>query len=396
MTPPSDGCPDAGQLVASALVTGPADYLARCAGWRHQGALVTIEHRRFGSFTAVLSHSLVDQIARDDRRFSHGPRSMLTEPAGAPPAGAPRSLIDTDGAEHRMLRALVAEPFTPAAVRRLGEPVAELARRAVAEAVRAGRPVDLVAELAMPYALRGLLLALGLPAAETERIDRLVTEPLERDGRVKLGYLGRLLAELAAAPGRPPLAGLLAAEGAVGRPQQVMLLLTLLTAGYETTAAAAASGLRHLMDRPELLTRLATASPEEAAGLLARITEEILRTATPVTGFVRTANADVDLAGVRVPAGRRLWLCFPSANADEAAFADPDVFDPDRPAVRHLAFGAGAHHCLGAGLARLQLAELVRAVADAGIRPVPAGPPRYHQHHFLRRYTELPARLRAG
>ncbi|HST48281.1 cytochrome P450 [Jatrophihabitans sp.] len=396
MSRPTDGCPDAGQLVASGVHPGPADYLARCADWRARAPLAAIEHRQFGSFAAVLSHSLVDQVARDDRRFSHGPRSMLQEPAGPLPAGAPRSLIDVDGAEHRMLRALVAEPFSPAAVRGLRGPVAELARYAVARAVRAGRPVDLVAELAMPYALRGLMLALGLPAAETGWINRLTTEPFSRDGRAKLGYLDRLLQQLAGAPGRAPLSALLAAERTVGRAQQVMLLLTLLTAGHETTGAAAASGLRCLMDRPELLTRLATAAPDEADGLLARITEEILRTATPITGFVRTAAVDAELAGLPVPAGQRLWLCFPAANADGGAFPDPDAFDPDRPAVRHLGFGAGSHHCLGAGLARMQLSELVRAVAGAAVRLVPAGPPRYYQHHFLRRYTELPALLRAG
>lgn len=399
-TPPGHPA-DAGTLVASVAGADPAGYLALCAGWRDRGALVPVEHHRYGTFTAVLGYHLVDQIARDDRRFHHGPHSMLEAPADPLPASAPRSLIDADGAEHRQLRALVAEPFTATAVRRLRGPIGSLARRLVDRALAAHRPIDLVEDLAMPYALRALMLALGLPAAEAERVNRLTTEPFSRQTRAKLGYLDGLLGQLAAAPGPAPLAGLLSAqdtERPVSRAQQVMLLLTVLTAGHETTGAAVASGLRSLMHQPALLARLAVpaGAPDDPHGLPHRVAEEIVRTASPITGFVRTAAVDAELAGVRVRTGQRLWLCFPAANHDPSAFADPGSFDPGRPATRQLAFGGGSHHCLGAALARLEIAELVRAVAEAGVRLTPAGPSRFYQHHFLRRYTHLPVLIEPG
>jgi cytochrome P450 len=294
----------------------------------------------------------------------------------------------------------VAAPFQQAAVRRLREPISSLARQVVERAL--GRPVEAVDEIAMPYALRSLMIALGLPADEAAGIHWLTTEPFSRQTAAKLGYLDQLLRRLATSPDGSPLAGLLAGgHRPVERPQQALLLLTLLTAGYETTAAAAASGLRSLIEEPRLLARLAEPAgrPEPGAGpddLLGRVSEEILRTSSPITGLVRTVAADVEVAGVRLAAGQRLWLCFPAANSDGAAFVDPNRFDPDRPPGRQLSFGAGRHHCLGAGLARVEIEELVRALAQAGVRLRAAGQNRFYQHPFLRRYTHLPVLLDAG
>lgn len=380
---------DATELVAAGPAAGPADYLATCAAWRARGPLVQVDHPRFGLLTIVLGHSEVDEVARDDRRFAHAPWAMLQEPLPPPPQGWPLSLVDVDGPRHTMLRGLVAAPFARPALERLRGRLADLAGQLVAEAQRPDRQVDLVAELAMPYALRGILLALGIPGSEAAMVARITTEPLHWDARAKLGYLDALLKRLAAADD-PPLAGLLAADTSVGRSQQLMLLLSVLTAGYETAGATFAAGLHELMARPGLL-----GWPHESASCrdayLAALAEELVRTATPLTGLVRTATTDTELAGAPVPAARRLWLCFPSADADETVFPAPELVHPQRPRARHLAFGGGRHHCLGAGLARLQLIELLR-VLGAGPLPVPVGQPRYYQHHFLRRYIALPAR----
>jgi cytochrome P450 len=370
--------------------TDQREYLARCAGWRSQGPLVPVNHPEFGALHAVLDHRLVFRIARADRLFRHGPRSILQAPADPPPASAPRSLIDSDGAEHRALRALVAGPFQPAAVRGLREPIRKLARQSVERALQADGPVEAVDQLAMPYALASLMTALGLPAAEAG-VHWLTTEPFSRQTAAKLRHLDQLLSLLAASPSGAPLASLLTGGDGRGvdRPQQALLLLSLLTAGYETTAAAVASGLRSLIDQPQVLARLADAASPDAE-LLGRVTEEILRTASPITGLVRTVAAEVEVAGLRLAAGQRLWLCFAAANSDGEVFADPSRFDADRAPGRHISFGAGSHHCLGAGLARLQLEELVGALAEAGVRLQAAGQSRFYQHSFLRRYTRLP------
>jgi cytochrome P450 len=154
------------------------------------------------------------------------------------------------------------------------------------------------------------------------------------------------------------------ADGAIdGEPlgdmETLSYYLILAAAGHDTTSMTMAAGVDALVRNPDQLARL-KAEPD----LVPNAVEEMLRWATPVKQFTRTANADYTLRDVTIKAGERVLLSFQSANRDEDVFPDPFRFDVGRPnAARHLALGAGPHFCLGAPLARMQLVAFFSRLA---------------------------------
>ena len=162
------------------------------------------------------------------------------------------------------------------------------------------------------------------------------------------------------------------------------------TAGHDTTSSATAGGLLALTENPAELDKL-RANP---SARLASAVDEMFRWVSPVRHFVRTASADCAVGGVDIAAGESCALWYPSANRDEAVFDAPFSFRVDRPEVRHLAFGYGAHVCLGQHLARMEMTaffkELLRRVEHLEL----AGQPRYSQSLFVGGLKSLPIRYR--
>jgi cytochrome P450 len=137
-----------------------------------------------------------------------------------------------------------------------------------------------------------------------------------------------------------------------------MFFVILAIAGSETTRNALSQGLMALLDHPDQLAEL-----RDRPELLPVATEEILRWASPVLFFGRTATKDVELGGRQIAAGERVVLWYPSANRDEHVFADPFRFDVHRHPNPHVSFGGGGpHHCLGAHLARKEVQILLGTV----------------------------------
>ena len=138
------------------------------------------------------------------------------------------------------------------------------------------------------------------------------------------------------------------------------ILQQLLVAGNETTTKMLTEMVRLLAEHPDQWRRV-----QDDPSRVDKVVEETLRLSTPTQGMFRIATRDVTLGGVDIPAGGRIVVVYSSANRDEALFADPDEFDPDRANLKeHLAFGKGVHFCLGAALSRLEgrvaLQELAR------------------------------------
>ena len=356
-------------------------------------------------FWVLTRHADVAALLRDPR-MSSDPRNAVRVrelQASLPDQWreAP-SMLFLDPPDHTRLRRLVNKAFTPAAVERLRPRVEQLVGDALDRAAAAGG-MDLVAELAYPLPITIICELFAVPPADRQQFRAwssalvylldpvLATDALERavDARQALrAYVGALVAERRARRGPDLLSALVAAEddgGRLSEQELVSMCLLLLIAGHETTVNLIANGALALLRHPDQWARL-VASPALAGGAV----EELLRYDSPVQLTSRSALADVEVAGRHVRQGDELLLLLGAANRDPEQFPDPDRLDLERQGVRHLAFGGGAHFCLGAPLARLEARVALAALATRlpGLRL--AGEPRRRDTITLRGLQRLP------
>jgi cytochrome P450 len=366
------------------LFTNPHRY-GDLDAWRReavelhaQGPIHRIEQPGYRPFWAVIGHNTVMEIERRPAEFTNAPLPVLsTEESLAVQAqqGAQiRTLIHMDEPDHGKYRKLTSEWFKPASVRRLTDRLDELSRKAVEKLEALGGEADFYKDIALAYPLQVILSILGLPEADHLRMNKLTQElfgaedpDLQREVpspeemiEVLLDfyrYFSELTADRQAHP-TDDLATLIANGTIDDAPmpelEKMGYYVIIATAGHDTTAAAMAGGLRALAEQPEQLRLL-----QDAPGLLANAVDEMIRWTAPVRHFMRTAQTDVEVAGVPIAAGDWVYLSYLAANLDPALFDDPLKFDVTRHnADRHIAFGYGIHFCLGAQLARMELRSL--------------------------------------
>lgn len=282
-------------------------------------------------------------------------------------------MLNRDPPDHTMLRRLVNRAFSPRRVEELDGRIAEHARALVARVRGAGR-CDFAVEIAGEMPLFVICEILGVPHEDRRALYALtarmfgseIADPAAAfaDGMAAAEQIRAYGAELGrrktAAPGDDMISDLLTAEIegrrlTEGEFQAFFMLL--FNAGADTTRSLLCYGLDLLLDRPRELELL-----RRDPSLLPAAIEEILRYEPPVIQFRRTATQDTELAGRQIHAGDKVVVFFPSANRDEAVFAEPDRFDITRSPNEHLAFGYGTHFCLGAPLARLESKHVLREV----------------------------------
>jgi len=279
-------------------------------------------------------------------------------------------MLQQDPPTHTRLRRLVSRAFTPRAVEslrpRLEKVVAECLDRIEARA--ADGSVDLIAELALPVPSTVICEMMGVPLEDRERftvwtaqathgLASLMAPPeVIETARAAGGHLAEyfegLIAERREKLGDDVLSNLLRAESAGDRLSHDELLsqsIGLLIAGFETTIGLIGNGVRQLLLHPGELRRL-----REHPELIERAVEECLRFDGPIMLTVRILHEDAEFGGKTLPANAMVMALLASANRDPAHFADPERFDVTRDPNPHLAFGGGAHLCLGAHLARLE------------------------------------------
>jgi cytochrome P450 len=163
------------------------------------------------------------------------------------------------------------------------------------------------------------------------------------------------------------------------------------TAGHDTTSSSTAAAMWALATVPGLLERV-----RADAALIPNLVEESIRWATPVKTFMRSASADTQLRGRSMAKGDWLMLCYASGNRDEEVFSNPDTFDIDRTPNRQLAFGTGAHVCLGQHLARLEMRILFEELLPRLKAVRLAGEPRYVESWFVNGLKNLPIEFELG
>ncbi|CCH32379.1 cytochrome P450 [Actinosynnema sp. NPDC047251] len=354
-------------------------------------------------FWAITKHSDVLSIGCSNERFLNAPRPVLTTTAMERAAGECTSdlttLIHMDGSDHRAVRAIGAKLFLPRAVDRLHARMGELAARYVDRMLELGGACDFVAEVADRFPAQVVLSALGVPEADHRRIldltrdvhgsdpDRFVAAQQEL-----FDYFRRVVGDRRAEPRDDLASAVVHARGDGGRLSErdtAAYCVTIATAGHDTLGVALAGGLHALIEHPDQWERLRH-SPESVP----RAVDEVLRWVTPTKSFMRTAAQDHELRGVTIRAGDAVLLNYASANRDEDVFADPFTFDVGRTPNRHLSFGSGGHHCLGASFAKVELGvfftELVARLESARV----AGTPVRAASTFIGGLTALPIEYR--
>lgn len=274
------------------------------------------------------------------------------------------SMIRVGPPDHTRLRRLVSKAFTVRRVAELRPRVQEITDGLLDAVIPAGR-ADLVADLALPLPVTVICELLGVPAEDRsgfqawtdvmigQHPDRFDKDAMDDAWRKMWDYMEALLAAKRAHPDGALISALIAArdgEGSLDEDELIAMAFLLLVAGYITTVNLIGGGVAALLAHPDQLKLL-----RDDPALLPGAVEEFLRYDGPVNpGLIRFPTEDVEIGGVLIPRGATVLIATAISDRDPAVFTDPDRLDVTRRENAHLAFGHGAHYCLGAPLARLE------------------------------------------
>jgi len=368
------------------------------AAWRERARM----HRVDDDTWLVLGHAEVTACLRHPLLSSNEQRSVVHQrevAAGREVPPLAPSLLFMDPPDHTRLRGLVSRAFTPRTVEglraRTEALVAELLDGLAGE-------VDLIPALAYPLPVQVICALLGVPEEDEGRfsawskvlarsIDPSILRSAELEAQIAVAdrelsaYMEDLVARRESDPGDDLISALLVVEAEgdrISHRELIDLTMLLLVAGHETTVNLIGNGVLALLDHPDQRGPL-------GAGI-----DELLRYDSPVQMNIRVATEDVEIAGEPIASGSELILVLAAANRDPAAFARPDDLLLGRDARRHVAFGGGIHHCLGAALARMEgqlaIAGLLARFPDVRL----AGEPELRPTFTLRGREHLPVDLR--
>jgi cytochrome P450 family 142 subfamily A polypeptide 1 len=310
-----------------------------------------------------------------------------------PDSGALPMMIDMDDPAHWKRRKLVNRGFTPRRVRDSEGRIGRICDEIIDRVCEAGE-CDFVRDIAAPLPMIVIGDMLGVEAADRDKLLRWSDDMVSAQGgnvsdealvaaaeafSEYADYAGRVIAQRRAAPTDDLTSVLVHAEVDGDRLDDDELVhesLLILVGGDETTRHVISGGMEQLLRHPDQRAALVA----DRSGVPVAV-EEMLRWVSPIKNMCRTATRDVDFFGAEIAAGQKVMLLYESANFDEEHFEDPDAFDAARQPNEHLAFGFGAHFCLGNSLARLELAVMFDRLlarlpdlelADAG--PLPRRP----------------------
>jgi cytochrome P450 len=351
----------------------------------------------------VLGHDDVERVLRDRRfsrnfRYPGAPRLTAVDDMSA----NPDAIVNLDPPEHTRLRRTVQSAFRPGHASQWRPVVQRTVAGLIEPIVAAGPPADLVASFARLLPIQVICALMGVPEADQSALIRwtgvfFATSAVSAQDRGDaatefMAYLHALVAARRQAPGEGLVDSLISAcddAGALTEAELYQMIAALFIGGQENTSAILARGICTLLRNREQYEALSA-----DLGLVPAAVEEILRFDVASEGaFLRVTTQDVELPGGLIPAGRAVQVSLPAANRDTSRFAEPERFDIRRSPNPHLTFGAGAHFCVGAPLARLELAVALEAVVTRlpGLRLAgPAGRLQYAQDTLVRALLELP------
>lgn len=368
-----------------AVLTDPAAYgdqrIFDAYRWLRANQPLGVASRRgFSPFWVVTRHADVQTVGQKTQLFrsSDRPVALLSTKAEARieaatgGTGLLRSLVQMDAPDHPKFRALTQKWFTPGNLRSVEASIRDIAKTYADRLAEFDGRCDFVSEIALGFPLRVIMKILGVGQDDEPKMLRLTQEFFgtkdpenarkgRQDGVTALSdvvaefgeFFSAIVAERRANPS-DDLVSLIANAQVDSEPisdlDALSYFVTIATAGHDTTSSSSAGGMWALCEHRDQFDRL-KASPALTPGFV----DEAIRWTTPVKHFMRSAAADTEIDGRSIKRGDWLMLCYASANRDEIAFQDPEAFRIDRSPNRHLAFGYGAHVCLGQYLAKLEM-----------------------------------------
>ncbi len=378
-------------------------------------------------FWLVTGFDEVMKVSKDNQTFLNNPKNAVfglrstdalvrTITGGSP--HLVESLVAMDAPKHPKLRRLTQDWFMPKNLRGIEARIRQIAEATVARMLDAGDEGDFTRLVSSPYPLHVVMQILGVPESDEQRMLVLTQqmfggqdEELNQSGIRNLppemitqivagavrdfeAYFAGLAAERRKCPA-DDVATIIANGQIDGAPlsdrDTAGYYIITASAGHDTTSASTAGAMLALAQDPEHFA-LVKANRD----LLPGIVEEAIRWTTPVQHFMRTVAQDTELGGQRLAAGDWLMLNYVAANHDPAHFPDPRRFDATREANRHIAFGAGAHQCLGLHLARLEMRVLFEVLLDRIDHIELAGEPARAKSTFVGGLKRLPLRWKAA
>ncbi|WP_044507206.1 cytochrome P450 [Gordonia sp. KTR9] len=305
-------------------------------------------------------------------------------------------LINHDPPEHTRLRKLVSKLFTPRAVHSLEEKLDDAAREIVTRAAEKGSG-DFVKDVAVDLPLLAIADLLGVPESDREKLfdwsnsmmnaddPDYTTDPQQANAEI-LGYGYTMAEEKRKNPGEDIVTTLVNADidgQSLDETEFGFFFILLTVAGNETTRNAISHGMNAFLDNPDQWELFKKHRPATAV-------DEIVRWATPVNAFQRTAKRDTQIGGVHIAKGERVGMFYGSANYDEDVFDDPFSFNIMRDPNPHVGFGGnGAHFCVGANLARMEINLMFNALADLVPDITKLAAPRRLRHGWINGVKEL-------
>ncbi|HEY3552954.1 MAG TPA: cytochrome P450 [Solirubrobacterales bacterium] len=352
-------------------------------------------------FWAISKHADISAISKNSKDFSANENGVIIRFA----ADMTREqielqsvmLVNQDPPDHTKTRQTISRGFTPRAIAALHEVLIERANKIVDDAL-ARKKGDFVFEVAAELPLQAIADLLGVPMEDRRKLFDWSNQMLAYDdpeynaqpdvaAAEILGYAMGLAEERKRNPADDIISKLVTADvdgEKLNEDEFGYFVILLAVAGNETTRNAITHGMNAFLENPDQWELWKKERPST-------MVDEVIRWATPVTVFQRTALNDVEINGQLIKKGDRVGLYYASGNHDEDVFTDPGTFDILRDPNPHLAFGGhGAHYCIGANLARLEVEVIFNVIADRMPNISKVGEPRRLRHAWINGIKELP------